>query len=391
MIDTEVIERIFSKNFEEREELGASLSVWKDGEEIVSLHRGWQDRDRTREWKASTMVPVWSCTKGPAAISTMLALHDAGIGFGAKVESVWPELKASDGTGLTFAQLLSHQSGLAAMSPDNRSTILSHPGVISALESQEPFWNPGEGHGYHPRTIGFLLDEVVRKVTGGTTLGKFWSEKIATPLGIDFRIGGIGASEIERTATVYPPRIQRPPKEEIPFYRELARPDSLAQQAFSSPGGMRALSDVNKLEYLQAGLPALGGIGSARGLAAFYSILASDGMRDGVRVFPKPIIDAASTTQTEGNDLVLAMPTAFTSGFMRDPVDEEGEKLRHLFGPSKHSFGQPGAGGSHAFADPENGIAFAYAMNQMESGVLPNRKSLDLVEALYDPLGVHQD
>ncbi len=383
MIDTGEIERIFSQNFEEREELGASVSIWKDGEEIISLHRGWQDRDHTREWNEDTLVPVWSCTKGPAAITTMVALHEAGIGFGSKVEIVWPELNAARGTGLTFDELLSHQSGLAPMSPDNRSTILSYPGVLTALENQDPFWPPGERHGYHPRTIGFLLDEIVRRVTGGTTLGKFWNEKIAMPLGIDFRIGSISASEIERTATVYPPRILTPPKEEVPFYRELTKPDSLAQQAFSSPGGMRALSDINKLEYLQAGLPALGGVGSARGLGAFYNILAGGGIRDGIRVFPKPVVDAAQTTQSDGEDLVLALPTAFTTGFMRDPLDETGEKQRELFGPSQQSFGQPGAGGSHAFADPENGIAFAYTMNQMQSGVLPNRKSLDVVKELY--------
>ena len=383
MINSGEIEHVFSKNFEERDELGASLSVWKDGEEIVSLHHGWQDRDKTREWNTQTMAPVWSSTKGPAAIATLMALHEAKIGFDSPVEKIWPELSAARGTGLTFTQLLSHQSGLPALSPDNRSTILSHSGVSTAFEQQDPFWDPGKGHGYHPRTIGFLLDEVVRRVSGGTSLGKFWNGKIAKPLGIDFRIGGLSADDIGRTATIYPPRIQRPPKEEVPFYRALAQPDSLAQWAFSSPGGMRALSDINKLEYLQAGLPALGGVGSASGLARFYSILANDGIRDGVRVFPKTVVDAARTKQTDGMDLVLAMPTAFTAGFMLDPVDVRGDKWRRLFGASRSTFGQPGAGGSHAFADPESGIAFAYTMNQMESGVLPNRKSLDLVDAVY--------
>lgn len=389
MINSEKIEKIFRSNFEERSELGASLSVWKDGEEILSLHLGWRDRDETKAWTADTMVPVCSCTKGPAALTTLMALHEAGIGFDSKVESVWPELKAARGTGLTFAQLLSHQSGLAALSPGNKSTILSHSGVCKAFENQEPFWSPGDGHGYHPRTIGFLLDEVVRRVTDGTALGKFWNEKIAKPIGIDFRIGGLDASELDRTATVYPPRIQRPPKEEIPFYRALADSDSLSQAAFSSPGGMRALSDVNKLEYLQAGLPSLGGVGSARGLAKFYSLLAADGIHNDVRVLPKAVVDAARSTQTDGEDQVLLMPTAFTAGFMRDPIDADGEKKRQIFGSSKRAFGQPGAGGSHAFADPENGIAFAYTMNQMESGVLPNRKSLNLVDAIYESLGSH--
>ncbi|MEX2579966.1 MAG: serine hydrolase domain-containing protein [Verrucomicrobiales bacterium] len=382
-MDPNEIERLFDKNFEERHELGASVSIWKNGEEILSLHRGWQDRERTRPWQADTVAPVWSATKGPAALAVLTALHETGTSLHGPVSKVWPELKAARDSRLTFAQLLSHQAGLPALSPDNRSSMLSHADVREALENQEPFWNPGSAHGYHPRTIGFLLDEVVRRVTGGTSLGDYWNERIATPLKLDFRIGNLPASAMTRTAAVYPPRFQRPSDEEMPFYRALAQPDSLSQAAFSSPGGMRALSDINKLEYLQAGLPALGGVGSASGLAKFYHILANGGLLDGVRAIPENVVESARSLQTAGADLTLVIPTAFTAGLMRDPVAANGEKIRRLFGPSQSAFGQPGAGGSHAFADPEHGIAFSYVMNQMQAGVLPNRKSLDIVEAMY--------
>jgi CubicO group peptidase (beta-lactamase class C family) len=151
---------------------------------------------------------------------------------------------------------------------------------------------------------------------------------------------------------------------------------------------MRALSDINKLEFLQAGRPALGGVGTARALAKFYQILASGGVLDGVAMLPSRVVEMARTLQACGEDRTLMMPTSFTAGFMRDPLDAAGEKRRTIFGPSPRAFGQPGAGGNHAFADPDNGLSFAYVMNQMEAGILPNRKSLDLVGQVYASLGL---
>ncbi len=380
---SELIEERFLKNFEERGELGAAVSIWKDGVEIISLHRGWRDKEKTLPWEKDTLVPVWSATKGPAAIATMLALHENGFAIHSRVSEVWPELRAASSSKLTLAGLLSHQSGLPALDPDKRANILSHRSVIREMETQAPFWEPGKAHGYHPRTFGFLLDEIVRRVTGGTSLAHFWNTRLAKPMRLDFHLGELNQTHLDRLATMIPPTVSRPAEEELPFFRALAQKDSIAQAAFSSPGGMRALSDINKLEYLQAGMPSLGGVGTASALGEFYSILAQGGVQDGVTVLPKPVIEAARSLQCDGDDKTFMMPTAFTCGFMKDPLDAQGNKLRHRFGPSSRAFGQPGAGGSHAFADPENGISFAYVMNQMEVGVLPNQKSLDLVEAIY--------
>lgn len=377
------IEEIFQKNFDERGEIGASLSIWKDGEEILTLHQGWRDRDESEPWTADTLCPVWSVTKGPAAITTLLALQEAGISPSARVSEIWPELRAASESRLTFTKLLAHGAGLAALDPENRPDILNHRAVVAALEKQKPNWEPGKAHGYHPRTHGFLLEEVVRRVSGGKTLGAFWKEKIATPAKIDFHIGSLTNAELDRLAAIIPPKIQRPNPEELPFYRALADPTSIAAAAFSSPNGMRALSDINKLEYLQAGLPALGGVGTASAIARFYHILAQGGELDGVRYIPKTVIDTARSQQFSGDDKTFLFPSAFAAGFMKDPVAADGSKTRQIFGPSHQAFGQPGAGGSHAFADPENGVSFAYVMNQMEAGVLPNQKSLEMVEAFY--------
>ena len=377
------LEERFYRNFEERGELGASLSIWKDGGEVISLHHGWADPRKEIPWTSNTLAPVWSATKGPAAITFLLALENAGLSPHDPVAKVWPELLAAREGKLTFTQLVSHQAGLPALSPENRPHLLSHGEVIAAMERQKPFWSPGEGHGYHPRTIGFLLDEIVRRIAGGVPLGRYWNTHLALPLRIDFWIGDFPSHILERLATMVPPKGQRPSDEELPFYRALAQPDSLALAAFASPSGMRSLGEINQLEYLQAGLPAFGGIGSARALAKFYQILAQDGVLEGVQVLPARVLRTARAIQTSGHDQTLLLPTSFTGGFKNDPLDRGGRKQRALFGPSLTAFGQPGAGGSHAFADPESGYSFAYIMNQMEAGILPNRKSLDLVDLLY--------
>lgn len=381
-----LVEEKFFENFAERGELGASLSVWQNGEETISLHHGWRDKEKAEPWSADTLVPVWSATKGPAAVATLLALHENGVSIHSPAREIWPELRAAAESKLTLAGILSHQSGLPALDPDKRANILSYRSVVRELETQSPYWAPGKAHGYHPRTYGFLLDEIVRRTTMGTTLAQFWNTRLAAPLRLEFFLGDLTAPHLERLATMVPPTVQRPSEEELPFFRALAKADSIAQAAFSSPGGMRALSDINKLEYLQAGIPSLGGVGTASALAKFYTILAQGGVWDGIVAIPKPVVDAIRSLQSNGHDETFLMPTAFTCGCMKDPLDEQGKKLRNRFGPSLTAFGQPGAGGSHAFADPENGISFAYVMNQMEVGVLPNAKSLELVEAVYNSL-----
>ena len=140
---------------------------------------------------------------------------------------------------------------------------------------------------------------------------------------------------------------------------------------------------MNAPEARRASLPSLGGIGSARALGKFYGLLANGGRMDGREFFTPRALGWMSTTLTDGPDLTLQLPTAFSAGFMQDPVGPEGRKLRETFGSSLHAFGQPGAGGGHAFADPENGVGFAYLMNQMELGVMPNEKSSGIVKVLY--------
>jgi len=374
------IETVFRENFERRGELGASLSIWENGLEVLSLADGFADRKKTRPWTAQTPVLVWSCTKAAASACVLHALAREGVPLSTPVCDFWPEFKQCGKDHVTMAQVLSHQAGLAAV--DSTAQALDHAALAAALAAQVPNWPLGEGHGYHPRTYGALLDEILRRVdgTGGMTLGRYWNTYFAVPLGLDFWIG-LPPEKMDMVASVYPPNTSEPPRSPI-FYKALNTKGTLTNRAFQSVRGLMGPASMNTPEARRASLPAFGGIGTAHALGKFYAMLASGGALEGIRFFES--IEPMTTTLTDGADHVLLRPTAFSAGFMHDPLDAAGHKLRRLFGPSTKAFGQPGAGGSHAFADPENGIAFAYVMNQMEPGVMPNDKALGIVEALYN-------
>ena len=149
---------VFEENFRSRGEIGASVSVWWRGEEVLSAHEGWCEKERARSWTAATLVPVYSATKGPAAATLLMVLDQRGLGPETPVREVWPAFPVGEAT---FAHLLSHQCGLAAL--DRKAAIWDHAEVVAAIEAQAPAWRPGEGHGYHPRTFGTLVDEPVRR------------------------------------------------------------------------------------------------------------------------------------------------------------------------------------------------------------------------------------
>lgn len=369
---------IFEENFALRGEIGAGLSVWRHGREILSLTGGTLTREANAEaWSADTMAPVWSATKGPAALTLLLTLHEAGLTPDAPVRPVWPEMTLP----VTFGELVSHQSGLCALG--TKPSVFDHPAVAAALQAQQPAWTPGTAHGYHPRTFGFLADECVRRLTGGQPLARVWHERVAEPLGIDFRIDGPPDDALPRVARLYPGKMKPPVPEEAEFFKAMADPASLTRRSFASPAGLHAVAELNQPAAWRAGLAAFGGVGSARGLAKFYNIMANGGVWENRQVLPSEVLGWAGTRLVNGPDHVLRLPTSFSAGFMMDPVDPvTGAKLRTRFGTSPNAFGHPGAGGSHAFADPDRGLSFAYVMNQMEQGVLPNPKCLLLIQAV---------
>jgi CubicO group peptidase (beta-lactamase class C family) len=365
---------LFQENFETFGELGAAVSVWQNGKPIIDLCGGFRDARRENSWTSDTLVLVWSATKGIGSACVLHVLQEHNINLDRRVAEFWPEFSQGSKERITLAQLLSHQAGLCAL--DQRVDVLDYDAVIRALEAQKPLWPPGAAHGYHARTFGFLLDEVVRRIAG-KPLSEYWQENFARPLNLDFWIG-LPKKQNSRVATMYAARSGKPP-EPKQFYANLVRSGTLARKTFTSPYGLNAISQMNSVEIRQQPIVSFGGIGTASALAKFYSMLANGGKADGRTFFSGETLERMKTTLSDGVDRVFQIPTAFSAGLMKDSR----ETTRRIFGPSRTSFGHPGAGGSHAFADPENKIAFAYVMNQMEQSLLPNEKSLRLVDAIY--------
>ena len=365
---------LFQENFEKFGELGAAVSIWQNGKPVVELFGGFCDAGREKPWTAGTLVLVWSATKGIGTACVLHALQQHSINISQRVAEFWPEFAQAGKDKITFAQLLSHQAGLCAL--DRRVDVLDYEAVIQALEAQTPLWPPGTAHGYHARTFGFLLDELVRRIAG-KTLSDYWRENFARPLNLDFWIG-LPEKENPRVATIYAARSGKPP-EPKQFYSDLVTPGTLARKAFTSPYGLNVISKMNDPHIRAQPNVSFGGIGSASALAKFYSMLGNVGGLDGKSFFSEKAIASLTTTLSDGVDRVFQIPTAFSAGFMKDSR----HPARKMFGPSRTCFGHPGAGGSHAFADPENKIAFAYVMNQMEQSLLPNEKSSRLVDAVY--------
>jgi CubicO group peptidase (beta-lactamase class C family) len=396
---------LFEENFTKFGELGAAVSLWQNGQAVLDLHGGFRDARREQSWTPDTLVLVWSMTKGIGSACLLHALQENKIDLGRRVAEFWPEFAQNGKNEITLAQLMSHSAGLCAL--DENADVTDYPAVIRALEQQRPLWLPATEHGYHARTFGFLIDEMTRRISG-SSISKYWRAVFGEPLALDFWIG-LPAELNSRCATIYAaklkteervslrPKIQisaetwgrdeAPPSDDsfgaLPepqqFYRDLTIPGTIQRRTFTSPYGLHAVSAMNKPENRALDIVSFGGIGSASALGKFYAMLANGGEMDGQRFFSDKTLALMSTTIADGIDRVFEIPTAFAAGFMKDSVDSP----RRTFGPSGKAFGHPGAGGSHAYADPENRIAFAYVMNQMEQTLLPDEKSLRLVDAIY--------
>ncbi len=370
----ERLKPLFEENFSRFGELGAAVSVWQHGRPIVELHGGFRDAKREQPWTPDTIVLFWSATKGLGSACLLHALQEHTIGLERRIAEFWPEFAQAGKNAITIGELLSHQAGLSAL--DQQTDVLDYPAVIAALEKQAPLWPPGTAHGYHARTFGFLVDELNRRITG-QRVSEYWRKTFAEPLGLDVWMG-LPEAEHPRAATIYAAKSggEQTPAE---FYRELATPGTLVRKTFTSPAGLHSIAAMNTKENRAAKIVSFSGIGSASSLAKFYGVLANGGALEGQRYFSPETISRMTTPLASGLDRILQIPTAFSAGFMKDSP----QSPRRIFGPSPSAFGHPGAGGSNAFADPENGISFAYVMNQMEQSLLPNEKSLRLVDTIY--------
>src|SRR6266446_5377188 len=302
------LEPLFRENFDKLGELGAAVSVWQNGKAIIDLQGGFKDARREHPWTSDTLVLIWSATKGVGSACVLHVLEEHKIEIERRVAEFWPEFAQAGKENITLAQLLSHQAGLAAL--DRKADVLDYQGVISALEEQKPLWPPGTAHGYHARTFGYLLDELVRRIAG-QSLSEYWRNIFAGPLNLDLWIG-LPEKENPRVATMYAAKAGKPPQPKQ-FYVDLVSPGTLARKTFTWPHGLHAISAMNDPTIRAKPIVSFGGIGSANSLAKFYAMLANGGEIGGRTFFSEKTMSWMTTTLTDGIDRVFQMPTAFSA------------------------------------------------------------------------------
>jgi CubicO group peptidase (beta-lactamase class C family) len=364
----------FAENFEKRGEVGAAAAVMLDGKSVVDIWAGHADKAKTKPWTRDTLVNVYSTTKGVTAICAHRLADKGLLDIDAPVAKYWPEFAQAGKDKIPVRFLLSHRAGLPAVRKLLADDALFNwTTMTTALAEQEPWWEPGTRHGYHALTFGWLVGEVIRRISGKTP-GEYLRDEIAGPLGADFHIG-LDAKHDARTADMIaaPPPA---PGEPNLFAEVMKDPESMVAKAFMNPpGGMRP-GMVNTREWRAAEIPAANGHGTARSLAQLYGALARGGELNGVRVMSKDEVAKCSIEQSNGPDALLTINTRFSQGYM---MSQPGASL----GPNPKSFGHPGAGGSLGYADPEAKIGFGYTMNKMHSGLLIDSRATALIEAVY--------
>jgi CubicO group peptidase (beta-lactamase class C family) len=364
------VREAFRENFTRRGEPGAAIALSVHGKTIVDLWGGWSNAARSQTWRGNTLVNFFSVSKALCTICVLRLVEQGKLAFDEPVATLWPEFAAAGKEDLTLRHVLTHQAGLPSLrEPLPAGAMFDWNVMTDALAHAEPWWKPGTAHGYHVNTFGFLLGEVVRRVSG-RTIGTMLREDIALPLGADVHIG-LPASEHYRVAEYLWPTTTS--QQGMPEGNDVMR-----WNAYWNPPGISGGGYVNTPEWRVAEIPSTNGHGTARGVTRVYAALANGGEIDGVRIISRAMIDAATTEQSNGFDLINQRPSRFGLGFQLTQPERP-------IGPNPRAFGHFGAGGSLGFCDPDTGVAFAYVTNDMGPR-WQNPRNRALIDAIYNSL-----
>ncbi|WP_165984385.1 serine hydrolase [Streptomyces sp. YIM 98790] len=368
----------FEENFRARGELGAAVTVLVGGEPVADLWGGWADPGRTRPWERDTLVNVWSTTKGVTALCAHLLADRGLLDLDAPVAAYWPEFAAAGKENIPVRDLLSHRAGLAGLrEPHSAAELYDWKLTCDRLAATEPWWEPGSAFGYHALTYGFLVGEVIRRVSGRMPAA-FLREELTGPLGIDFSIG-LPESEEHRVAELlHEPAPAGADSEQARLLTALP-PVALAALGNPRVGGAHA----NTPAWRRADLPALNGHGTARAVAALYGIWAGGGRYGDREVLSPAAVARARQGQGPGQDLALGQALG------REMDVALGLWLsgpHGSYGPNPLAFGHDGFGGSFGLADPESGVAIGYVMNRMGAHIMDDPRKTALIEAVYASL-----
>ena len=356
----EPVREAFASNFEQGLDVGASVAVYLRGEPVVDLWGGQLDKVGSEPWREDTIVNVWSTTKTMTNLCALILADRGEVDLASPVARYWPEFAAAGKASVEVRHLLAHTAGLSGWTePLSVSDLYDWEKATSLLAAQEPWWEPGSSSGYHAVTQGYLVGEVIRRVTG-VSVGRFFAEEVAGPLGADFFIGTPPEAD-ERVGLLIPP-------ETMPTLEDM--PGEIAIRTFANP--LLDATSSWSIPWRRAEIPAAGGHGNARSVAAVHSVVACGGEARGVRLLSRAGCETIFEEQSNGKDLVLGVPIRFGMGF-----GLSGEMMPA--GPHTYFWG--GWGGSLVVSDLDTELTVAYVMNKMESGMVGDLRGASLVLA----------
>ena len=367
----EPLRRLFVELIESGQDLGASLAVTVDGEFALDLWGGWSDEARTQPWQRDTITCVFSTTKTMLALGALVLVERGQLDLDAPVARYWPEFAVAGKSSILVRHILSHTSGLSGWEEPVtfEDTLHNWDKCTALLAAQEPWWTPGTASGYHSYTMGFLVGELVRRITG-RRFGRFFAEEIAGPLAADFHIG-LARSEFGRVSDPVPwPQLD---------VTDGADPGSVAHKTMTNgpPKDLRVFRDD---AWRQADLPAANGYGNARSVARLQSLVANGGQVGEVRLLSPNTIASIFQVQAEGRDLVIGVPLKMGIGYA---LPQHGTLP---FLPEGRICTWGGAGGSFVIVDVDRGMTLAYVMNKMVAALVPpNMKAL--ITRFYEIVG----
>ncbi|MBL6851932.1 MAG: beta-lactamase family protein [Alphaproteobacteria bacterium] len=366
----EEVRKVFQGHFDTGQDVGASVCVTKNGETVVDLWGGYADAARTKPWVKDTIINVYSTTKTMTALTALLLADRGLIDFKAPVARYWPEFAANGKANVTVAHLMSHSAGLSGWKePITKADLYDWEKATSLLAAQAPFWEPGTAAGYHAMTQGYLVGEVIRRVTG-KSIGRVFREEIAEPLNADFWIG-LPAPEDHRVAELIPP----PPGEAVGD--QPTSLNELTHNMASNPG--IDVGETKTRAWRGAEIPAAGGTGNARSVAEIHTILANGGVARGKRFMSEAGVRKALELQVEGTDKVMNIPARFGLGF--------GLAGGAVPLPNPNTIYWGGYGGSIILIDMDAHTTIAYVMNVMHGTTTGDMRGFGLAMAAWDALG----
>ena len=374
---------VFRRNMLSGKEVGAAVAVYRDGVKVVDLWGGYRNGISKLPWEEDTVVNMFSTTKGVASLAIAVAVAQGLISYDAEVADYWPEFAQASKGSITVRQLLSHQAGLPALDAALTLDDLADPAKMSAvLAAQAPAWTPGTRHGYHAVTLGWYESELIRHADPlGRSLGQFFAQEVAEPLGLDFHIGlpasvdrnriahlhGYSKTELLLHLNTMPPR----------FVAAVLNSRGLTARALFTARGIGGLDAFNREDVRTVEIPAANGIGTARSVAKAYGCVATGGADLALTASTLDALVNPAIPPAKGlRDKVLHVDTTFSLGYLKPFPNFK-------FGSSDKAFGTPGAGGSFGFANPDTGIGFAYAMNRAGFHLYNDPRELALRQVLF--------